>query len=403
MEAKDRYFLAALVLFLLPALCVAQLDSLVKTDAEIRHGAERMEVYLPLLEGKRVAIVANQTSIINGVHLVDTLLAREVNITKVLAPEHGFRGTADAGEHVKNATDTKTGLPLISLYGSNKKPSAEMLADVDIVLFDMQDVGARFYTYISTMHYVMESCAEHNKVMLVFDRPNPHGYYVDGPILNPKYKSFIGVHPVPVIHGMTIGEYARMINGEGWLDAERKCDVTIIPAEGYHHRVRYQVPIKPSPNLPNMEAINLYPSLCFFEGTVVSVGRGTEAPFQIYGHPDFPTSNFLFTPISRAGAKHPKLRGQECNGYKLTEFGREEMPMLGRLNLQWLLDGYQAAANKDKFFLSNGFFNLLAGNSILKQQVIDGLTEDEIRRSWADDLAAFKAIRSKYLLYQDFE
>ena len=278
-----------------------------------------------------------------------------------------------------------------------------MLANIDVVVFDMQDVGARFYTYISTMHYVMEACAEQDKKMLVLDRPNPHGYYVDGPVLNKKYKSFIGMHSVPVIHGMTIGEYARMLNGERWLNAGRQCDLTVITAEEYNHNIRYQVPIKPSPNLPNMKAINLYPSLCFFEGTVVSVGRGTELPFQIYGHPDFTTSEYFFTPISRPGAKHPKLRGQECRGSNLAEFGGTEMNTLGRLNFAWLIDGYQMAPNKDKFWLSNGFFNLLAGNSILKQQIIDGLSEEEIRKTWADDLEAFKAIRAKYLLYPDFE
>lgn len=403
MEAKDRYFLAALWLLLWPLAALAQPDSLIVTDADIRNGAERMEVYLPLLEGKAVAVVANQTSMVNQTHLVDTLLARKVNLVKVFAPEHGFRGTADAGEHVKNDADAQTGLPLVSLYGSNKKPKPEMLTGIDMIVFDMQDVGARFYTYISTMHYVMEACAEQGIRMMVLDRPNPHGYYVDGPVLNLKYKSFIGMHEVPTIHGMTIGEYAQMLNGERMLAAGRQCDLTVITAEGYNHNLRYQVPVRPSPNLPNMSAINLYPSLCFFEGTEVSVGRGTEFPFQVYGHPDFGGKDFIFTPISRPGAKHPKLRGQDCNGIDLRTFGSEEMASLGRINLQWLIDGYKSAQDKEKFWLSNGFFNLLAGNSILKQQIIDGWTEEEIRKSWADELTAFKAIRAKYLLYPDFE
>ena len=283
-------------------------------NKNVTVGAESISDYIQDLENKKVAVVGNQSSLVNGVHLVDTLISLNIDVVKVFSPEHGFRGKADAGEKVKSGIDSKTGLSIISLYGSNKKPKAEQLKGVDVVLFDIQDVGARFYTYISTLHYVMEACAENNIKLIVLDRPNPNGHYVDGQVLNPKYKSFVGMHQVPVVHGMTIGEYAQMINGENWLKNEIKCDLKVVNVKGWDHTQFYKLPIKPSPNLPNMLSIYLYPSLCFFEGTVVSVGRGTSFPFQVVGHPKFGEATFNFTPKPTSGAKHTKLENEKCFG-----------------------------------------------------------------------------------------
>jgi uncharacterized protein YbbC (DUF1343 family) len=357
-------------------------------------GAMQTTEYLPLLQGKRVGLVVNHTSLIGTTHLADSLLSLGVQVVAVFAPEHGFRGDADAGEHVKDGKDQKTGLPLISLYGSNRKPSPGQMAKVDVMVFDIQDVGVRFYTYISTMHYVMEAAAEANKKVLVLDRPNPNGMYVDGPILDPSQKSFVGMHPIPVLHGLTVGELANMINGEKWLEGGRTCALTVIPVKYYQHELPYSLPVRPSPNLPNDLSIFLYPSLCLFEGTDISVGRGTPTPFQIIGHPalkgKFPDT---FTPQSLPGAKNPPHLGKPCHG---TDFTKNP-PKEGGFQLSYLLNYYQAFEPKDKFF--NNFFEKLAGTPQLRKQIIAGMSEEEIRASWADDLAAYNKLRIKYLLY----
>ena len=360
-------------------------------------GAQQTEVLLPLLENKNIALVGNPTSILfnkkeKKIHLVDSLLSLQINLIKVFAPEHGFRGNADAGEVVKDGKDIKTGLPIISLYGNNKKPTKEQLHGIDLLIFDIQDVGARFYTYISTLHYIMEACAENNIQVLVLDRPNPNGHYVDGPILKKEFKSFVGMHPIPVVHGMTIGEYAQMINGEKWLKNETQCDLKIIPLKNYDHTKPYSLPVKPSPNLPNDLSINLYPSLCFFEGTPVSVGRGTDQQFQIYGAPYFPKSDFQFTPTPKPGAKHPKFEGKLCYGENLESRGK-----LNYLNLEWLIKAYNLSIDKSTFF--NPFFKKLAGTEQLQKQIKAGKSAEEIRASWQNGLEEFKLIRNKYLLY----
>lgn len=363
-------------------------------------GAMQMDEYLPILKGKKVAFLVNQTSMIGTTHLVDTLLKKGVTIEKIFAPEHGFRGKADAGEQVKDGRDAKTGIPLISLYGKNKKPTKEYLEGIDIVVFDIQDVGARFYTYISSMSYVMEACAENDIDFMVLDRPNPNGHYVDGPVLKEGYESFIGLHKIPVVHGMTVGEYAQMVNGEGWLKNGVKCNLEVIKNKNYDHQTFYELPIKPSPNLPNIRSIYLYPSLCFFEGTTASAGRGTTKQFQVYGHPDFKNGDFTFTPVSREGAKYPKFENQECNGFDLTSLPIDEFRKTGRINLRYLMHFYENFEDKSKFFLENKFFDKLAGSATLRWQIIKGRSEEEIRKSWQNDLNAFKKIREKYLLYE---
>lgn len=362
-------------------------------------GAARMDEYLTKLEGKNVALVVNQTSTVGKTHLADVLVNYGIKVKKIFAPEHGFRGTADAGEHVKDGKDAKTGVPLISLYGKNKKPSAAHLAEIDIVVFDIQDVGARFYTYISSMHYVMEACAEQDVSFLVLDRPNPNGNYVDGPVLDMKAKSFVGMHPIPVVHGMTIAEYAQMINGEGWLKGGLKCDLTYVLCENYTHNTYYDLPIKPSPNLPNNRAIILYPSLCFFEGTNVSVGRGTDTQFQVYGHPDYTEGNYQYTPTAQAGAKYPKHENKLCHGYSLTDKSAENLFETKQLDLSYLISFYQNFPNKQDFFLKNLFFDKLAGGATLRKQILAGESEAAIRASWQTDLTDFKKIRQQYLLY----
>ncbi|MDG1475986.1 MAG: DUF1343 domain-containing protein [Vicingaceae bacterium] len=373
----------------------------IKEELPIVVGAARTESYLKLLENKKIGVVANHTSMINETHLVDSLVSLGIKVTKVFSPEHGFRGKADAGEKVNSDIDSKTGLPIVSLYGKNKKPTAEQFGDLDIIIFDIQDVGARFYTYISTMHYVMETCAETNKQLIVLDRPNPNGHYIDGPILDPAFKSFVGMHPVPIVHGMTVGEYAQMINGEKWLANKATCDLTVIKAEHYDHNRFYELPIKPSPNLPNMSSIYLYPSLCLFEGTPISIGRGTEKPFQIMGHPLIKSDAYSFTPKSMDGAKKPKLKDQKCFGYDLEYFGAEYLKGKGGINLFWLTETYKNFPNKEKFFTR--MFQLLSGTDKLQQQIETGKTEDEIKASWKDGLAKYSIIRKKYLLYKDFE
>ena len=360
---------------------------------EIKTGAENFDAYLPLLKDKKIGVVTNQTGILlNKTHLVDFLITKKINLTRIFAPEHGFRGTADAGELIKDGKDTKTDLTIISLYGDNKKPKSEQLAGIDILIFDLQDVGARFYTYISSLHYVMEACAENNIELIVLDRPNPNGNIVDGPILEAAFKSFVGMHEVPTIHGMTIGEYAKMINGEKWLKNEINCNLKIIPCLNYNREMLYSLPVKPSPNLPNDQAINLYPSLCLFEGTNVSVGRGTEKQFQIYGSPFLPKTNFSFTPVPNFGAKDPTHNGKLCYGEDLSKIDK-----IKQLELKWLINTYKTTIDKSKFF--NAFFTKLAGTTKLQQQIEAGNSEVEIRKSWKNGLVAFKKMRSKYLIY----
>lgn len=365
--------------------------------------AERVGEYLSLLKGKRVAAVVNQTSMVGQVHLVDTLLRSGVGLVKILAPEHGFRGAASDGEKIKDGKDASTGLPIASLYGDNKKPSPAMLADIDLVLFDIQDVGARFYTYISTLAYVMEACAENNIPLLVLDRPNPNGHYVDGPVLKKAFVSFVGMHEVPVVYGMTIGEYARMVNGEGWLANGIKCDLTVVPCAGYDHRSFYKLPVKPSPNLPNMTAIYLYPSLCFFEGTVVSLGRGTDKQFQVIGAPAATVGDFTFTSKPMEGAKYPPQEGKLCRGFDLSGLPLDSLRQQKQLDLHYLLNFYKNYPDKANFFLKTAHFDALAGNEELKQQIMDGRNEQEIRASWKAGLQRFKQVRKQYLMYYDFE
>ena len=378
----------------------------IKKYEYVGTGANQSYQYLPMLAGKRIGVVTNHTGIIQKIvhekdstitvqneHLVDFLLGKKINITKVFAPEHGFRGTADAGEVIKDGVDPKTKLPIISLYGKNKKPTAEQLKGIEVMLFDLQDVGVRFYTYISTLHYVMEACAENYIPLVILDRPNPNGHYIDGPVLESSYKSFIGMHPVPVVYGMTIAEYAQMINGEKWLKNGIQCTLKIVPLKSYDRKAIYPLPVAPSPNLPNMTAVNLYPSLCFFEGTNISMGRGTQWQFQIYGSPYLEKTAFTFTPKPNAGDKNPKYNGRVCYGEDLSH-----TPTLSTLNLSWLIKAYeQTSAVKVNFFSSS--FDKLAGNKTLKEQLLQHKSEKEIKASWQDALEKFKKTRKKYLLY----
>jgi len=383
-------------------------------------GADRMTVYLPFLEGKSVAVFANPTSLVKGRHLVDTLLSKGIRVVKIFGPEHGFRGTADAGEKVANSVDAKTGIPVISLYGDHKKPTKADFAGVDILVFDIQDVGVRYYTFISSLQYFLEAALENHKPLMILDRPNPNGFYVDGPVLDMKFKSFVGMQPVPIVYGMTIGEYALMLTGENWLSPEANAinaynvstkptadtpfHVTVIKCKQYDHKTYYQLPVNPSPNLKEMQSIYLYPSTCFFEGTVLSEGRGTDKPFQYIGHPALPKDLFSFTPLPNAGAKSSKCFGLTCYGWNLGGTNEEVLKRLDKkIRLNHLLDAYQLFPGKDSFFLKNNFFNKLAGNDRLMEQVRSGLPEDDIRKSWQTGLNAFKLIRKKYLLYPDFE
>ncbi len=373
-----------------------------KKSVRIETGAEQTEKYIPLLKNKRVAVVANHTTNINESHLVDSLLSLGINVEKIFSPEHGFRGDADAGEYVKNYMDKKTGLPVISLYGSSKRPKLEDLDGVDIVVFDLQDVGVRFYTYISTMHYVMEACAEKDVELLILDRPNPNGFYVDGPILDTSLRSFVGMHPVPIVHGMTIAEYAQMINGEGWLKDELKCMLSYISCENYTHDSLYQLPVNPSPNLQNMLSVYLYPSLGLFEGTSFSAGRGTEFPFQVYGSPDYKNDEFTFTPVRIDGAsKYPKYRNVLCKGVDLRNIDIESYVNSKSINLNWIIDAYNNTSNREEFF--NAFFYNISGNKILREQIEQGKTAEEIKQGWDTDLKKFKQLRKKYLIYKDFK
>jgi uncharacterized protein YbbC (DUF1343 family) len=361
-------------------------------------GAAQIELYRDMIEGKSVAIVANQTSKVGQTHLVDNLLSIGINIRVIFAPEHGFRNMADAGEKIGNSKDPETGIPLISLYGTHLKPTAGDLDGIDVVIFDIQDVGVRFYTYISTLHYVMESCAENHIKCLVLDRPNPNGFYFDGNILDTAYSSFVGMDPVPVVHGMTVGEYASMINGEGWLKDGIKCDLTVIKCKNYDHKTYYTLPVKPSPNLPNQNSIYLYPSICFFEGTNISLGRGTLFPFQAYGSPELPDKGFSFTPESLPGAKNPPLLGVKCFGTDLRDAIEKKLVPRSKLNLGWLIDAYNNYPQKDKFFTS--YFDVLAGGPVLREQIQKGMSVEQIRDTWKEGLEIFSKIRDKYLLYK---
>lgn len=421
------------ILLIFPTSVFAQKKTTKHASAEILPGAYQLNEYLPLLKNKRVAVFANHTATVGNTHLVDTLKAIGVNIVKAFGPEHGFRGNVDAGDKIDNAVDPSTGIPVISLYGKKRKPDGADLADVDVLIFDIQDVGTRFYTYISSLEEYMESAIQHDKPLIVLDRPNPNGFYVDGPVLDSPYKSFVGMQPVPVVYGMTIGEYAKMLLGEAWLDKQyirkesdqiymsnvlgfekkrKQFKLTVIKCKNYTHKSKYRLPVKPSPNLPDMGSIYWYSSTCYFEGTALSEGRGTEKPFQIFGHPDLPKHMYAFTPISRDGAKEPKLKDKLCYGWNISgdEAAIVQSVEEKGIQLDWLVEAYKLFPNKDQFFLkpksgkpTDYFFNKLAGNDELRQQLIAGKTAAEIKASWQPDLQAFKQIRKKYLLYTDFE
>lgn len=404
LENKNTKLITAVIVYFTVFISYSQ-ELVFKEYNSLAVGAQQFHKYIPKLKNKKVAIVTNQTGVINGVSIVDTLLKFQVDIKKIFGPEHGFRGDTEAGEKVNSNIDKKTGLPVISLYGANKKPSAKDLAGVDVVIYDIQDLGVRFYTYISTMCYVMEACAENNKEMIVLDRPNPNGFYVDGPVLKPEYKGFLGLHPVPIVYGMTCGEYAQMVNGEGWLkkkvkkkDIVIKCNLTVISCFNYDRKATYKLPVNPSPNIPSHTAVLLYPSLGLFEGTIVSLGRGTPWPFQVIGYPEYKDSSFSFIPHTSALSAAPKYLDRKCNGLDLrkteiTKHSRKlDLSLLYKMYSNW---------NKDDFFDRN--FNYHSGNTELQEQVKSKLSETEVRSSWEKDLLTFKSIRKKYLIYGDFE
>ena len=388
---KICYIKSTFLFWLLASCCLN-----VVAQKKIFPGAVLQELYLPLLVEKKVGIIAHQASLLSKntgpQHLVNYLVENKIDIHRIFAPEHGFRGKTDAGENVKDQEDFKTGLQIISLYGINKKPTTEKLKGVEIMVFDLQDVGVRFFTYLSTLHYVMEACAENNIPLIVLDRPNPNLHYIDGPVMEEDYTSFLGMHPVPIVYGMTIGEYAKMINGEGWLKKGIRCKLKVIPLKNYTRKSIYNLTVRPSPNLPNPQSIALYPSLCLLEPTVISVGRGTNFQFQIYGHPKLPESDFSFTPLPNFGAKNPKLKGQLSYGINLTQD-----PKPNQIELKWLMDAYKKFPKSDTFFLKG--FNRIVGNSSLKKQIISGVSEIEIRKSWKSKIEDFKEIRKKYLIY----
>lgn len=403
-----------------PFIFICVLGSIFATaQTDIQPGAANTNAYIHLLKGKQVAVFANQTSMVGEKHLVDILLENKINVKKIFGPEHGFRGVADAGEKVGNYMDAKTGIPVISLYGTKQKPSTEDLSDVDLLVFDIQDVGVRFYTFISSLQHFMEAGFSHKKAVIVLDRPNPNGHYIDGPVLDTAFKSFVGMQPVPVVYGMTIGEYAKMLLGEQWIDKQAmkgyldmKSSGTdpliVIPCLQYNRNKEYPLPIKPSPNLPDLTAVYWYPSICFFEGTVLSEGRGTSAPFQIFGHPSLPSHLFQFTPKSIPGATNPKLKDQLCYGWNLSgSAGEARKKINGQLHLEYLLEAYHLFPDKEKFFIlpksgeaRAAFFNKLAGSDLLMKQIQQGMSAEAIRKTWDPALAAFKSIRKKYLLYQ---
>jgi uncharacterized protein YbbC (DUF1343 family) len=374
-------------------------NNILNIQNSIKMGAEITDAYFPLIESKRVAVMTNQTGIIGDEHLVDMLVREAMNVVGIFSPEHGFRGTADAGEHVASSVDEKTGIPIWSLYGSGSgKPTADKMKEFDVLLFDLQDVGLRFYTYYASMARLMDACAEYGKKMIVLDRPNPNGMYVDGPMLNMKHKSGVGWLPIPVVHGMTLGELAIMINGEKWLPEGRVCDLTVVPCENYTHQTLYELPIAPSPNLPNIHSIYLYPSTCLFEGTVMSLGRGTSFPFEVYGHPDYKNSDFSFTPRSVSGAKNPPLLNKKCYGADLREISSDEIIKNG-FDLSYIIDAYNNLNIGNKFFTS--FFEKLVGVDYIRKDIITGKSADEIKAKWANDVERFKVQRKPYLLYHE--
>jgi uncharacterized protein YbbC (DUF1343 family) len=392
---KFTKYSALLFLFLAFSACTQ--TPLRKLPNTFATGAEQLDKYLPFLSNKNVALVVNHTSIIGTTHLADTLQKLGVKITKIFAPEHGFRGTASDGEHVANNIDLKTGIPLISLYGKNNKPLPEQLVDVDIIIFDIQDVGVRFYTYPTTMHYVMEACAENNKKMVVLDRPNPNGQFIDGPVLNVKYKSMVGYNPVPVLHGLTVGELAKMINGEGWLKNNVKCDLQVVENKNYSHRMKYILPIAPSPNLPNQQSINLYASLCLFEAMDASVGRGTNKQFQIIGSPDAKFGKYTFTPVPKPGSINPPLKGQLCYGIDLSMVPAENLGF----SLKYIMAFLAKAKIKKEYINNISHFDRLAGSDTLRKQLLAGFSEKKIKETWQKDLSKYKKIREKYRIYLD--
>lgn len=390
-----RSFATALLLFLAAGLLAES------PSRPVKPGAWSTQKYFPLLEGKRIAVAGNHSSEIGGVHLVDSLMAGEFDVIRVFSPEHGFRGRAADGEIVPSGTDPDTGIEVISLYGRSRRPRSEHLLDVDVVLFDMQDVGVRFYTYISTMTYIMEEAAIHGIPVIVLDRPNPHMHYVDGPMMEEDHTSFVGLHRVPVVYGMSIGEYALMVNGEGWLRDDLKADLTVIEVENLYRSGFYELPLPPSPNLPNMTAVHLYPSLCLFEGSAISVGRGTEKPFQVFGHPDLPPDiyPYRFMPQSVSASPNPPQLGQLCHGLDLSHKSPDVLRGQNQIKLSYLLGAYRHFPEKESFFTP--YFDQLAGTAILRQQIRAGHTEDEIRQSWQEDINRFRAIRKQYLIYDE--
>ena len=390
LRIRQRLWLALLL------LCVGLPGA---AQSRVIPGDEQTERYFPLLEGKRIAIFSNHTGMIGDKHLLDLLLENKINVVAIFSPEHGFRGNADAGEHVSSSTDPQTGVPILSLYdGKLGKPSAASMSKFDLLIVDIQDVGLRFYTYYASMCRLMDACAEHGKQMLILDRPNPNGHYIDGPLLDMRYKSAVGWLPLPVVHGMTLGELARMVNGEGWLPEGRTCDITVIPCRNYTHQTPYRLPVPPSPNLPNMKAVYLYASLCYFEATPVSLGRGTSLPFQVYGHPEMTGYNYSFTPHSLPGAKNPPQKDKLCHGVDLSQLSEEELRHKG-IDLSYLIDAYRNLNLGDRFFTS--FFEKLMGVAYVRKMIEDGRSAEEIEATWADDVARFKQQRKPYLLYAE--
>ncbi len=370
-----------------------------KIPEKLQTGAERIDQYNDFITHKKVGVVVNHSSLIGKTHLVDTLIIKGIEIHKIFTPEHGLFGTADAGKHILN--NTYRGIEVVSLYGSKKKPEGVDMKDLDILIFDIQDVGCRFYTYLSSLHYIMEACAENHIPLIILDRPNPNGNYIDGPVLKEKYTSFIGMHPVPIVHGLTLGEFALMINGEKWLENNLQCDVHVIPCHNYTHSTKYDLPVNPSPNLKSMRSIYLYPGMCLFEGTIMSVGRGTHFPFEVAGHPDYPVKDFSFTPVSMEGSDNPKYQGRACYGFDLRTLSADSLFCTTKIPLSKLVESYKLMGRQEAFFTNS--FNYLAGNGELQLQLKKGYSEDEIRSSWEEDMKKYKEVRKKYLLYPDFE
>jgi uncharacterized protein YbbC (DUF1343 family) len=389
---KNTFSISLLISLILCNLSFCQ------SNSRITPGAENINDYLSLIKGKNIAIVANQTSLVGNTHLVDTLLSLGIDISEIFAPEHGFRHMADAGEVITNGKDPDTGIQIISLYGKQYKPTSENLKGIDVVLYDIQDVGTRFYTYISTLHYVLESCAENHVTCIVLDRPNPNGFYYDGNVSDTAHRSFVSMDPIPVVHGLTIGEYAMMANGEGWLKGGVRCDLKVVRCQNYTHNTYYEVPVKPSPNLPNQTSIYLYPSLCFFEGTAVSCGRGTQFPFQAFGSPDLPDRGFSFTPESVPGATKPVYLGTTCYGTDLRKSIENKVVPSPKVNLEWIISAYNDYPAKEKFFTR--YFDVLAAGPTLREQIIKGMSSDEIRATWKEGLTKWGKLREKYLLYK---